>query len=123
MAGGVGALGKALAGLGAEARTRDADLERLGRLTSRKPRTAPGAGLPGGDGSDPMQAYLDGLAAQLDGELVKATERFERALSGHGDACRAAGEYMAASRAQKRRPDPAVFARLRAENGRCVNLP
>ena len=119
MAGGLGALGKALSGLGADARTRDADLERLGRLTSRKPRPAPA----GGDGSDPMQAYLDGLAAQLDGELVKATERFEHALSGHGDACRAAGEYMAASRAQKRRPDPAVFARLRAENGRCVNLP
>jgi tetratricopeptide (TPR) repeat protein len=122
VAGGVGALGKALAGLGADARTRDADLERLGRLTSRKPRTAPEAAGPGG-GDDPMQAYVDGLAAQLDGNLVKATERFEHALSGHGDACRAAGEYVAATRAQKRRPDPAVFARLRAENGRCVNLP
>jgi hypothetical protein len=69
-----------------------------------------------------MQAYLDGLAAQLDGDLAGARERFGQALSGHGDACHAAGEYVAALRGQKVRPNPTAFARLRAENSRCVNL-
>jgi tetratricopeptide (TPR) repeat protein len=120
-AGGVGALGAVLGGLGPTARDRDGDLQRLGRLASRTPRLASGApGQTAGD--DPMQAYIDGLAAQLAGDLVKATERFGHALSGHGDACHAAGEYVAALRAQKRRPDPAALARLRTENSRCVNL-
>jgi hypothetical protein len=69
-----------------------------------------------------MQAYLDGLAAQLDDDLAGARERFAHALSGHGDACHAAGEYVAALRGQKLRPNPTTFAPLRAENSRCVNL-
>jgi tetratricopeptide (TPR) repeat protein len=116
-AGGVGALGRALRALGPPALARDADLARFERLTSRGPRRAP----PAGD-DDPLQAYLDGLAAQLDGDLARATDRFARALSGHGDACRAAGEYVAAMRAQKRRPDPAVFTRLRADSSHCADL-
>ena len=128
-AGGVGALGAALGELGPTASARDDDLARLARLAARPPRLSsktpgPTAGRPAGQTAtdDPMQAYLDGLAAQLAGDLVKATERFAHALSGHGDACHAAGEYVAALRAQKRRPDPAAFTRLRAENSRCVNL-
>lgn len=74
------------------------------------------------DDDNPLQAYLDGLAAQLEGNLPRATDRFAHALAGHGDACRAAGEYVAALRAQKRRPNPAVFARLRAESSRCADL-
>lgn len=120
-AGGVGALGAVIGGLGPTAPDRDSDLERLGRLAARPPRLTSRAPGPAAV-DDPMQAYLDGLAAQLAGDLVKATERFGHALSGHGDACHAAGEYVAALRAQKRRPDPAAFARLRAENSRCVNL-
>ena len=120
-AGGMGALGAALGGLNPTARERDGDLERLGRLAARTPRL--GSRTPGqAAGDDPMQAYVDGLAAQLAGDLVKATERFGHALSGHGDACHAAGEYVAALRAQKLRPAPTAFARLRAENSRCVNL-
>jgi len=124
-AGGVGALGVALGALGPTAHAPDADLERLGRLASRAPRLAQRAPGPAPGASaidDPLQAYLDGLSAQLAGDLSKATDRFGHALSGHGDACHAAGEYVAALRAQKRRPEPAVFARLRAENSRCVNL-
>jgi hypothetical protein len=116
-AGGVGALGAVLDELGPETWSNDADLQRLRRLASRSARTAPRAAA-----DDPMQAYLDGLVAQLDGDLAKAAERFGHALSGHGDACRAAGEYVAALRAQKLRPPAAAFTRLRAENARCVNL-
>ena len=124
-AGGVGALGVALGALGPTAHAADADLERLGQLASRKPRlpsraASQAAGSAATD--DPLQAYLDGLSAQLAGDLVRSTERFGHALSGHGDACHAAGEYVAALRAQKRRPDSTAFARLRAENARCVNL-
>ncbi|HTB59757.1 MAG TPA: tetratricopeptide repeat protein [Polyangia bacterium] len=124
-AGGVGGLGAALGGLGPTARDLDGDLERFGRLVAHTPRlTSKVPGHPPREAAadDPMQAYLDGLAAQLAGDLVEATERFGHALSGHGDACRAAGEYVAALRAQKRRPDPTAFAPLRAENSRCVNL-
>jgi len=124
-AGGVGALGAALGGLGPTARDRDSDLERLGRLVARTPPlTSRAPGRPAGQAAvdDPMQAYLDGLAAQLAGDVGRATERFGHALSGHGDACHAAGEYVAALRAQKLRPESTAFARLRAENSRCVNL-
>jgi hypothetical protein len=69
-----------------------------------------------------MQAYLDGVAAELAGDLPRAAARLRQALSGHGDACRAAGEYVAALRAQRLRPDRAAFAPLRAENAHCVNL-
>ena len=116
-AGGVGALGAALRALGPRAVAGDADLARFERLGTRGRRRGP----PGAD-DDPLQAYLDGLAAQLDGDLPRATDRFAHALAGHGDACRAAGEYVAALRAQKRRPDPALFARLRAESSRCADL-
>ncbi len=124
-AGGVGALGLALGALGPAAHAPDADLVRLRQLASRTPHLparAAGQATVAAATDDPLQAYLDGVAAQLAGDLVKATERFGHALSGHGDACHAAGEYVAALRAQKRRPDPAAFARLRAENSRCVNL-
>ena len=116
-AGGVGALGAVLDELGPVVWSRDVDLERLRRLAARSARTSPHAAA-----DDPMQAYADGLVAQLDGDLPKAAERFGHALRGHGDACRAAGEYVAALRAQKLHPPAAAFAPLRAENARCVNL-
>ena len=39
-----------------------------------------------------------------------AAERLRYALSGHGDACRAAGEYRATLRALKQKPEPSAFA-------------
>jgi tetratricopeptide (TPR) repeat protein len=117
---GASAVDAVLESLGAAVCGGDADLNRLASFIARK---APSPGRTGGNPqADPMQAYLDGLRAQLDGDLGKAAERFGHALAGHGDACRAAGEYVAALRAQKLRPDRAVFARLRAENSHCVNL-
>ena len=116
-AGGVGALSAALDELGAGARAHDVDLAALARLR-REPRDAARAA-----GDDPVRAFVDGLRARLDGKLDVAAERLRHALSGHGDACRAAGEYRATLRALKQKPEPSAFAALRAENAGCVNLP
>jgi tetratricopeptide (TPR) repeat protein len=96
---------------------RDRDLALLLSLTRGAPPPKPGPP------DDPVRAYVDGLRARLDGDLSQAAEHFGRALSGHGDACRAAGEYVATLRALKRRADPTAFAALRAENSGCINLP
>ena len=118
-AGGVGALSSALDRLGLEVIGRDADLGELARLRRD------GAAAPGrtGAGDDPVRAFVEGLRARLEGKLDVAGERLRHALAGHGDACRAAGEYRATLRALKHKPDASVFAALRAENAGCVNLP
>jgi len=128
-AGGVGALSSTLEELGPATRA-DADLTDLTRLRHDKsekkdkqaandnPEAAPALA-----DDDPARAFVDGLQARLDGKLDDAARRLARALSGHADACRAAGEYRATLRALKQRPDPAVFESLRAENAGCVNLP
>jgi hypothetical protein len=118
-AGGVGALSSALGELSADAGAgpRDADLAELARLR------ADGAGAAHAAADDPVRAYVEGLRARLDGKLDVAAERLRHALSGHGDACRAAGEYRATLRALKQKPEASVFASLRAENAVCPNLP
>jgi len=75
-----------------------------------------------GAADEPLRDYVDGLRAKLDGALPKAVEKFGHALSGHGDACRAAGEYIDALKVLKRPDDPRAFTALRAENSTCVNL-
>jgi hypothetical protein len=130
--GGLGALSRALETLAGAPPGRDADVESLARLTAAPTKAAPsettptiapktGDGADGGD-ADPVRAYVDGLRAHLDGDLAAAARHLEHALSGHGDACRAAGEYIATLRALKRRPAPTAFTALRAENAACVNL-
>jgi hypothetical protein len=114
--GGVGALGATLDELGAPAVAADSDLAELARLH----RGAAGGGRPT---ADPVRAFVEGLRARLDGKLEVAADRLRHALSGHGDACRAAGEYRATLRALKQKPDAAVWNPLRAENAACVNLP
>jgi hypothetical protein len=118
-AGGVGALGAALNELGAGARSHDVDLAALAGLQPN----AEGAKSARAAAEDPVRAWVDGLRARLDGKLDVAAERLRYALSGHGDACRAAGEYRATLRALKQKPEPSAFAALRAENAGCVNLP
>jgi hypothetical protein len=114
--GGVGALGATLDELGAAAVGADADLTELARLHHGRA----GAARPA---DDPERAFVEGLRARLDGKLDVAADRLRHALSGHGDACRAAGEYRATLRALKQKPDAAVWNPLRAENAGCVNLP
>src|SRR5262252_2770861 len=113
-AGGVGALSSTLDELGTDAIARDADLAEVARLRGA------GAGIAHAVADDPARAYIEGLRARLDGKLEVAANRLRQALSGHGDACRAAGEYRATLRAFKQKPDAAVFLPLRAENAGCV---
>src|SRR5262249_27996207 len=77
----------------------------------------------GGAKETSAQHYVDGLRARIAGDGLLAAEHLSHALSGHADACRAAGEYVAALRALKRHPDATVFNTLRADNSGCVNLP
>ncbi len=73
--------------------------------------------------ADPVRSYVEGLRARLAGKPLLAASLLGRALHGHGDACRAAGEYLAVSRALGRAPDADAFAPLEKENAHCVNLP
>ena len=134
-AGGAGALRAVLGAFDAAAPKRDADVRLLVQLFGGATPGAPGAGPPGAGavvspdqisrGDDPWRAYLAGLRAELAGDLASAAGDFGRALSGHGDACRAAGEYRATLRLLKRPENPVAsgaLAVLRAENAGCVNL-
>jgi hypothetical protein len=112
---GVTALSAALSSLKPAEVEADADLKTLRALVAHEPPPDP-------DG-DPLRAYVAGLRADLSGDPEAAAGHLAHALSGHGDACRAAGEYVSALRTQKVRPAQEAFAKLRAENGTCVNLP
>jgi hypothetical protein len=62
------------------------------------------------------------MQARLSGRPALAADWLAQALAEHGDACRAAGEYLAACEAVGRVPDASAFAWLRDKNPRCVNL-
>jgi tetratricopeptide (TPR) repeat protein len=115
--GGLGALDAALEGIGRRSRSGDADLASFARLGTKAPPAAP-AGT-----TDPVSAYVEGLRAQLAGNTGHAADEFRQAMGGHGDACRAAGEYLGALRALKLAPAPGTLAELLSENRGCVNLP
>ncbi len=124
-AGGAGALAATLAGFGADVVERDADLRLLRRLTvpAAERKAAPETAQPPSGATTTAEAYVDGVRARLDGDASLAAEKLSYALGGHGDACRAAGEYVAALRSLKRHADASAFSALRAENKECVNLP
>jgi tetratricopeptide (TPR) repeat protein len=116
--GGAGALAATLRSYGAPVVERDADLRLLSMIT------APGAtGTPRLEKPSPAQSYVDGVRARLAGDSLNAADNLSRALAGHADACRAAGEYVAALGTLKRHADSTAFNTLRAENHDCVNLP
>jgi thioredoxin-like negative regulator of GroEL len=71
----------------------------------------------------PVWAYVAGMRARLGGKSLLAMDLLGEALHGHGDACRAAGEYLAACEAVGRAPDAGAFTWLLGRNARCVNLP
>lgn len=112
--GGVAALQAALGSLGPAAVDADADLRTLAALAAHKASD---------DDADPLRSYAAGLQADLANDPQRAAERLAHALTGHGDACRAAAEYVSALRALKVHPRGEIFAPLRAENAGCVDLP
>ena len=130
-AGGPAELRAVLAGLGAPAVAGDADLQSFANLAHAAATTGAGGSAGGAGGEsfedthatedDPVHAYVEGLAAQLRGDQLGAAEQFFHALADHGDACRAAGEYVATVRALKAPADPAAWSALEAENTGCVN--
>jgi hypothetical protein len=121
-AGGIGELTQALDALGPEALAHDADLRLYARLRAPGPTKAEPGRTDSEATDDPLGAYVDGLRAQLRGDLPAAVERFWHALSGHGDACRAVGEYVATLRALKLPADPSAWRALPAQNAGCKNL-
>lgn len=74
-------------------------------------------------GADAFSRYLAGMRARLAGKTALAAELLAQALQEHGDACRAAGEFLAARREQGRAWDDHLFDWLRRENARCIDLP
>jgi tetratricopeptide (TPR) repeat protein len=74
------------------------------------------------DTRGPLADYLLGLRARLAGDLQLASIKLYGALSGHGDACRAAGEYVATVRALGREVDLLALEPLRTSNAQCTHL-
>jgi len=74
------------------------------------------------DTRGPLADYLLGVRARLAGDLQTAAIKFYGALSGHGDACRAAGEYVATVRALGRELDMLALEPLRTSNAGCTHL-
>ena len=72
---------------------------------------------------DPISAYVKGMQARLADHPEVAADLLGQALARHGDACRAAGEYLAVGAALGRAPDTGAFAWLLDNNSQCVNLP
>ena len=124
-AGGPAALAAVLDGFGAAIVGLDADLRLLATLAATVAETpaATGAQAQARPKESAAEHYVDGLRARIAGDSLLAAEHLSHALSGHADACRAAGEYVATLRALKRHPDATAWSTLRAENAGCVNLP
>ena len=97
----------ALAGLTTGAAAALDDAAALAQSPSSRPR--------------PVQAYVAGLRARLRGELDPAARWLGQALTGHGDACRAAGEYLVVMRLLHR-PVGHELEALQATNRDCLNL-
>ncbi len=99
------------------------DLRLLSRMAEGAVAVAAGPSDRPGPEDGPVAAYVEGLRARLSGDLPAAADLLGRALEGHGDACRALGEYVATLRALKQNPEAPIFERVRRVNARCVNLP
>jgi tetratricopeptide (TPR) repeat protein len=74
------------------------------------------------DRGNPVAAFVLGVLAARDNDHKVAVKRLEKAMSGHGDACRAALLYLQAVQAQDKPPQPNRNA-LRALRERCAACP
>jgi tetratricopeptide (TPR) repeat protein len=73
------------------------------------------------DRGSPVAAFVRGVLAAREDDHKQAARRLEKALAGHGDACRAALLYLSALQAQERPapPNRAVLGALHARNAQC----
>jgi tetratricopeptide (TPR) repeat protein len=69
----------------------------------------------------PVAAFVLGVLAAREDDHKQAAKRLEKALAGHGDACRAALLYLSALQAQDEPPQPnrAALRALHARNAQC----
>lgn len=74
------------------------------------------------DRGNPLASFVLGILAARENDHKQAAKRLEKALSGHGDACRAALLYLQALQAQDKPPQPSRNA-LRALRERCAACP
>jgi tetratricopeptide (TPR) repeat protein len=109
--GGPTALARTLAGLGGGGS--DPDLRALASLSAKTPD-------PPREGN-PVRAYAEGLRARIAGDTAGAAHWLGGALVGHGDACRAAGEYLVA-KGLLHEPVEHELDPLRAADTGCINL-
>src|SRR5207248_1651423 len=114
-AGGPAALQQVVTAANAAGAPGDPDLRALASLGGGSDQSRPP--LPTG----PVQDYVTGLRARLRGDLDRAAHFLAEASAGHGDACRAAGEYLVVMRMLHRTPGPELDP-LGAVNHECVNL-
>jgi hypothetical protein len=71
---------------------------------------------------NPVAAFVTGVLAARENDHKLAAKRLEKALSGHGDACRAGLLYLQALQAQDKPPQPNRNA-LRGLHDRCAACP
>jgi tetratricopeptide (TPR) repeat protein len=73
------------------------------------------------DHGNPVAAFVLGILAAREDDHKRAAKRLEKALAGHGDACRAALLYLSALQAQEPPGEPsrAPLQALRARNAAC----
>ena len=74
------------------------------------------------DRGSPVAAFVLGVLAAREDDHKQAAKRLEKALVGHGDACRAALLYLSALQAQDE-PSPPNRAALRALHARNAQCP
>jgi tetratricopeptide (TPR) repeat protein len=74
------------------------------------------------DRGNPVAAFVLGVLAARENDHKLAAKRLEKAMSGHGDACRAALLYLSAVQAQDKPPQANRNA-LRALRERCAACP
>jgi tetratricopeptide (TPR) repeat protein len=117
------ALARFLGELGPRALAEDPDLRALGSLAPEHQAAAAATSAEQASAArgSPVQAYVEGLTARLAGDNPGAARALSRALADHGDACRAAGEWLVVTRLIGQSP-AGELDHLRARNRDCLNL-
>lgn len=123
-AGGLSSLAVALRGFGAGPVAADADLKDFSVLARERPLPSERASLETRAATGhPMAAYVLGRIAQRAGDLKAVGQMMDGALSGHGDACVAAGLLLGApTTVHRSAATQRALRALKARNAGCEAL-